>query len=574
VTTAVRVPEDTESADRARVADETRATAAPAARRRPPGAAVGRRAGSARGMSVRTKVIALAVGPLLPVLLLLSWQVLPSIFWDLQLDGARAGAQTVAATLAARPTPDAIATAFTATGGKLLYVAATDAQGRIVARRSEGDSVAPPAEVARAPQVDGDRWNARELWVSRPAVDGGRVLLAWSLDQESAAWRRTRLLFTGIILVALLVTALAASVLSRHLLRPLQGVTGMLAALTASKTWDLGTRFRHDAQDEVGELARGLNAFVAELATLTGEVRSAVEQTARRTDEISGATQQLSAAGEELLVTVSQVARDATTQATVATQAREGAASAATAAMSMLAQVERADAVAGVMLGSARAGLARVDEADVAMERIVSSAGAARESFARLSARVDQIAAATVSIEKIAQNTNLIALNAAIEAARAGEHGRGFSVVADEVRRLAKQAEALARSIGAETDAIRQSAVRTASDLGRAEVDAGDGRQVIAATEATFRETMTNVEQATRLLRELRDAAESQRDAARDIEAQAVAVAALSGDQAAAAAQMAGSMDQQAAVLHATAREVAVLQEVSAALRGSVARFT
>jgi methyl-accepting chemotaxis protein len=535
------------------------------------------RSRAGRYTRVRTKIIALAIGPLIPVLGFLSWHVLPAMFWEVQLDAARTSARTIAAAVGAESTPAAAAQAvnhaFAATGGKLLYLAIVDGRGGLAASRSEGDSVAPPPDVAASPRVDGVRRNYRELWTTAPAANGGRVLLAWSLDEESDRWYDTRRIFLGTTLVALLSAALIALLLARRVTRPLEEVTASLADLSRSEHWDLSARFPERSTDEVGAVARGLNGFVAEVERLSSVVSAAVDRTVRHTNDIAVSTSDLHAAGNMLVSSVARVASDASAQSDAALDARDGATAAAAAADVMLRHVEQADALAGAILTGARGGVEHAASADAAVRRIVDSSAAARASFSRLEGYVESIATATGGITKIARQTNLLALNAAIEASRAGENGRGFAVVADEVRRLAAQSAELAQQIVRETKEIRHSVSETAAGLGRADRDVATGRAVIAETSATFRQTLASVAQAAAVLTELGSSAVSQRAAASRIEEQAATVAALSYNQATAAAEMAVATAQQVVVLGVTARQIGDLHDVAVSLRDAAVRF-
>jgi methyl-accepting chemotaxis protein len=191
-----------------------------------------------------------------PLLGFLSWRVLPAMFWEVQLDAARTSARTIAAAVGAQSTPAAAAQAvnhaFAVTGGKLLYLGILDSRGGLAASRSEGDSVLPPPEVAASARVDGVRRNYRELWTTAPAANGGRVLLAWSLDEESARWYATRRIFFGTTLAALLSAAVVALLLARRVTRPLEDVTASLDDLSRSEHWTSRPRFPDRSTDEVG----------------------------------------------------------------------------------------------------------------------------------------------------------------------------------------------------------------------------------------------------------------------------------------------------------------------------------
>ncbi|MGI9076274.1 MAG: methyl-accepting chemotaxis protein [Gemmatimonadaceae bacterium] len=526
-----------------------------------------------RGMRVRTKIVALAVAPLLPLFLFLGWYQLPRVFWDVQMGEARESATAIAEMVAHRPSAESVGDAFTATRGKLLFVSLVGANGRTIAMRSEGDSVRVPADIARMHELTGERRNYRELWVVAPAAKGEKVVLAWSLDDASADWYRTRTIFTGATLAAILAAALAALLLSRPVTRPLEAVTHALGGLTSGSQWDLRTRVNGTKNDEIGELADGINHFIAELASLVSLARSAAEQVVRRAEGIFSSTHSLGVSGERLEHAIGRVVSDAAAQSESAARASEAAASASAAAGEMLASVGAAEARSSETLGAARAGLEGVAKADEAVERIVVAAEATRASFAGLERGLRAITQAVTKIATIAKSTNLIALNAAIEAARAGEHGRGFAVVADEVRKLAADSEKLAAEISAEIRSIHTGVTATSDDLGRANTEVLATRTVIAGTGEAIRIAEQRVDATASILRQVAGLAEAQRSASRRIEEQAGQVASLSHNHAEAAREMSRASDEQTSVIDAVARELKDLQAVAAEMLGTVRRF-
>ncbi|HXE95384.1 MAG TPA: methyl-accepting chemotaxis protein [Dongiaceae bacterium] len=184
----------------------------------------------------------------------------------------------------------------------------------------------------------------------------------------------------------------------------------------------------------VGTMASSLRDILSkvlssahEVSAAAAQVNSTAKQIATGADEIAGQTITVSTAGEEMSATSGDIAQNCQ-------MAAEGA---------------------GLATRSAQNGAAVVDATIAVMSQIADKVQESAKTVESLGARSDQIGAIIGTIEDIADQTNLLALNAAIEAARAGEQGRGFAVVADEVRALAERTTRATREIGEMIKAIQ-----------------------------------------------------------------------------------------------------------------------
>jgi methyl-accepting chemotaxis protein len=224
--------------------------------------------------------------------------------------------------------------------------------------------------------------------------------------------------------LALLFGVLAAWAITRQITLPLKQT---LAAVDRVASGDLTHNLNIDRHDELGQLQHGIQRMTLSLRELIGGISDGVTQIASAAEELSAVTEQTSAGVNSQKVETDQVAT-AMHQMTATVQ-------------EVARNAEEASEAAVVADQQAREGDKVVNEAIAQIERLASEVGHSTQAMGELKRESDKIGSVLDVIKSVAQQTNLLALNAAIEAARAGEAGRGFAVVADEVRSLAQRTQ-------------------------------------------------------------------------------------------------------------------------------------
>lgn len=222
---------------------------------------------------------------------------------------------------------------------------------------------------------------------------------------------------------------------------PLSRMLGMLKDI-AEGEGDLTRRLDTGRNDEFGELSRWFNRFV-------DNIHAIISQVAGNTGQVSAAASQLQSTAVQIATAAEEVACQTVT---VATASEEMSATSNDIAQNC----SLASEISSRANQTATGGAAVVQETLEGMQNIAERVQESARTVESLGARSDQIGAIVGTIEDIADQTNLLALNAAIEAARAGEQGRGFAVVADEVRALADRTTKATKEIGEMIKAIQR----------------------------------------------------------------------------------------------------------------------
>ncbi|PKH12647.1 chemotaxis protein [Pseudomonas sp. 43NM1] len=240
-------------------------------------------------------------------------------------------------------------------------------------------------------------------------------------DIESAQARTLQLIST---LLALLVGVIAAVLITRQITGPLRETMTVVDRIASG---DLSQDVKVTRRDELGVLQQGIGRMGVTLRELISGIRDGVTQIASAAEELSAVTEQTSAGVNSQKIETDQVATAMHEMtATVQEVARNA---------------EEASQAAAAADGEAREGDKVVNEAIAQIERLATEVARSTEAMSVLQQESDKIGSVMDVIKAVAEQTNLLALNAAIEAARAGEAGRGFAVVADEVRGLAQRTQ-------------------------------------------------------------------------------------------------------------------------------------
>lgn len=354
-------------------------------------------------------------------------------------------------------------------------------------------------------EMDPQRETVNQLIEDIQTLNADNAKTIYQRDSKEAGSIITLLI---IVIAASLVLSISIGLLMTRLItKPIKDIQALFAE---TEQGDFTVKGTYQSKDELGLLTASFNKMVAGVRSIIETVGETSHQVASSSQELSASADESTKASEYISTTIQELAVGSDQQVESVENSRTVIKGMTEFAGRISSSAEKAAATADQTALMSLEGTKAIDKVSAQMQSINETVVSLSEAFKHLTERSNEIGNITEVITSIAEQTNLLALNAAIEAARAGEQGKGFAVVADEVRKLAEQSAQSAEQITRLITIIQNDTKQTMNSVISATGEVKEGLVVVHEAGGAFQkiensitEVVTQINDVTNLVKNL-----------------------------------------------------------------------
>ncbi|RKQ18396.1 HAMP domain-containing protein [Lysinibacillus endophyticus] len=327
------------------------------------------------------------------------------------------------------------------------------------------------------------------------------------------------------------------------------------------------------SNDEIGKLGNSFNSMVNTLNGIIVNLKQTIDHLASSSEQLTASSTQTSSATEQVASAIQEIASGVEKSTEKLEENEKSLVNTLESILRISEQSEEVAELARKSSKEAEDGKQSVEANLEQMKFINESVSKSNEVIQSLSHRSKEIGEILQVINDIADQTNLLALNAAIEAARAGEHGKGFAVVADEVRKLAEQSQTSTKLIGEIITSIQKDTEMSVKMMGEVLRNANQGVTVTEASAEKFMHIIENSRNITPQIEEITVTMENIQESVKDVVANAKLLTELGQENAASSEEVAASTEEQLASMEEINSSANSLANLAEELRDVVNKF-